>query len=348
MESKPIVSFDQFAKAFPRVKTKSKKLAEDILPLYSSLKLTEITAALLTDGHIDWYTLDGRPRTRRILLYSDNKKECKWFLKIFKDYFGIKGNIEKYESETGYSKESSYKAVVNNATLARILILAGIPAGDKTIVSYCVPNWIMKGDKKIKTTFLKTIFNFDGSVPYNKKGTSSWQMHYSMNKKKNLVGNGVKFLKQIKRLLKECGIKCGEIGKYNYTRNKHTLVLSFSNQESIVNFYQKVGFINPLKQKRLKRAIIEIFKKGRIKLEEAPPLLEKLKELFGTDKKTIKYVNGALRTNYTKRQFEHFRRNETKTPIAILVAAEKILKKKIEVPEWIRFLIQNVSVHSRH
>ena len=130
----PIVIFNQLIKEFPNIKPKSKESAKKILPLYPSPKLAEITAALLTDGHIDWYTSDGHPRPRKILLYSDNKSECKWLVETCKELFRIDGRVQKYTSETGYSKESSYKAIINNATLARILILTGVPAGNKTKV----------------------------------------------------------------------------------------------------------------------------------------------------------------------------------------------------------------------
>ena len=61
----PMVTFNQFIKEFPNIKSKSKELAKKILPLYPSPELAEIVAALLTDGHIDWHTSDGHPRPRK-------------------------------------------------------------------------------------------------------------------------------------------------------------------------------------------------------------------------------------------------------------------------------------------
>jgi len=327
----PIVTFNQFIKTFPNVKSESKELAKKILPLYSSPKLVEIVGALLTDGHIDWYTSDSRPRTRKILLYSNNKEECQWFLKNCEDLFRIGGEVQKYKPSTGYSKLSSYKAVVWNATLARILILAGVPAGDKTKIRYEVPRWIMMSNNEIKLAFLKILFNFDGSIPRNKKDRPcSWQMSYSVNKKKNLIENGVKFLGQIKKLLKEFNIKCGEVGQYKDEGDKYTLIFSFSNQESIVNFYQKIGFMKQSKQESLKTAVMEILRKGRIPLnsKKIPYLLEKLRKRFGNDRKAIDEINKYTTKLYSKRQFEHFRRGETKIPFEVLFRAIKISKNK--------------------
>lgn len=348
---KPIVRFEQFIKKFPNIKLKSKELAKKILPLYPSIKLAEIIAALLTDGHIDWYTSDNHPRCRKILLYSDNKNECEWFLNIFKELFRIKGDVKKYTSKTSYSQEESYKAEIFNATLARILILAGVPAGDKTKMEYKMPNWIMVSDKKIKTAFLRTLFNFDGSVPNDKKDRPcSWQMTYSMNKERNLLENGVKFLKQIEKLLGEFNIKCGGIGQYKDEGNKYNLHFSFSNQISIVSFYQKISFINLAKQKRLENAVIKILRKGRIKSKEIYPLLERLRRKFGSDKKAINEINKSTVKIYSKRQFEHFRRSETKIPYEVLFATiiinknEKILNK---LPEHVKELWKIFSYRSR-
>lgn len=343
----PLVTFNQFIKNFPNTKLKGKKLAKRILPLYPSPKLAEIIAAVLTDGHIDWYTHDNYPRARKILLYSDDKEECKWFLRTCQSLFEISGDIQKYNSKTGYSRGNSYKAVIHNATLAKILILTGVPAGNKTKTGYEVPKWIMEGDNETRLRFLKVLFNFDGSVPNNKKDRPcSWQMQFTLNKEETLIENGVKFLEQIKKLLKEFGINCGEVIRHEDARNKYTLIISFSNQESIVNFYRRVGFMKHSKQKKLENAIIEIWKKGRVKSQESSLLLENLRKISRGDRKAIEYVNKILSTNYTYRQFEHFRRNEIKVPISIVAVIEKALRKEAKIPEWTRFLIQNFTSHS--
>lgn len=347
----PIVTFEHIIRKFPNIVSKSKRLAKNILPLYPSSKLVEIVATLLTDGHIDWYTSDGNPRTRKILLYSDYKKECQWFLNKCKDVFGIGGDIQKYRSTTGYSQKSSYKAIISNATLARILILAGAPAGDKTKTKYTLPNWIMKSDKKIKSIFLRTLFNFDGSVPHCKRDRPcSWQMGYSLNKQQSLIENGINFLRQIKSLLGEFDIKCGSIVKHKCNKDKYTLLLTISNQKSIVNFYQKIGFINFLKQDKLKKAVIEILKKGRIKSKELSLLLKELKTKFGSDKNTISKINKITFKNYTKRQFEHFRRSETRIPFEILFTAIKITnKRKVlnQLPDYVNTLWELFNSHYR-
>ncbi|NCO80445.1 hypothetical protein GW869_01575 [bacterium] len=343
----PVVTFSKFIKEFPNIKSKSKELAKKILPLYASPKLAEIIAAILTDGHIDWYTSDDRPRPRKTLLYSDVKEECKWFLKTCKDIFGINGEAQKYHSTTGYSEGDSYRAVIHNATLARTLILAGAPAGDKTKVGYLIPKWILAGSQEIKKDFLRILYNFDGCKPYKRRNT--WTIHYSLTTSKPTLKIAMTFINQLRKLLTEFDIRISKSPTQYLNKGKIVLIFSISSRESITNFYRNIEFLNPEKQRRLEFAVRDLSKFARISLPKSLKILQKFKDKIGTDKKAVKYVNEILRTNYTYRQFEHFRRNETKVPILILSVVEETLKKKIKIPEWARFLIQNfVNVYSCH
>jgi len=290
-----IITFNQLIKEFPNIKPKSKKLAKKILPLYPSPKLAEIVAALLTDGHIDWYISDGHPRPRRILLYSDNKLECKWFVKICKELFGIEGSIQKYTSETGYSKKSSYKTIINNATLARILILTGVPAGNKTKVGYLIPHWIINGTQEIKRNFLKILFNCDGCKPYKRKNT--WAIHYSLSISKPKLKMALLFFSQLRKLLAEFGIKTSKTPTQYFHKGNIVLIFSISSRESITNFYRNIGFLNPEKQKRLEFAVKNLSKFARMSLPKNSAILQRFKAKIGTDKKAIKYINEILGTD---------------------------------------------------
>lgn len=150
---KSIVTYKAFIEKFPSVKPKSKELAKKLLPLYPTPELAQIAGALMTDGHIDWYSSDGRPRTRKIILYSSNREECEWFLNLIKNIFSINGKVIAYIPKYGNYKLQPYKAVVWNSVIARILILAGVPAGDKTKLNYSVPRWIKGGNIQINKNF---------------------------------------------------------------------------------------------------------------------------------------------------------------------------------------------------
>ncbi|MBI5227958.1 hypothetical protein HY988_05200 [Candidatus Micrarchaeota archaeon] len=148
ISAKSLLDYETFSSSY-NIKKKQITQARNWFPLYSSKELAEIAAALITDGHIDWNDYDGNPRTKKVVLYSNYKNECQWFLDQIKRVFHVKGQIIRYRSKTGFSKSDSYKAIAYCAPLARVLIKIGVPCGDKTQKPYLVPDWIMNANREI-------------------------------------------------------------------------------------------------------------------------------------------------------------------------------------------------------
>ncbi|MFH1221588.1 MAG: hypothetical protein V1492_00720, partial [Candidatus Micrarchaeota archaeon] len=193
---KPILTYQEFIRSY-NIKEKQKQAVERWFPIRPSPELAEITAALMTDGHIDWNDYDTNPRPKKLVLYSNYKNECEWFSAKVYRLFGVEGKVIRYRASTGFSKKDSYKAIVYCAPLARILILAGVPCGDKTQKSYKVPSWIMSGSQEIKQSFLRILFNFDGSISI-KSRRSTAAITFSFNKQEKYLQSGKEFLLQVK------------------------------------------------------------------------------------------------------------------------------------------------------
>ncbi|MCI0503885.1 hypothetical protein L0Y65_04190 [Candidatus Micrarchaeota archaeon] len=294
-------------------------------PIRPSTTLAGLTAALLSDGHIDWNTCDSHPRPKKLVLYSNNPMECTWFLNGIFDLFRIRGKIVKYRPTTGFSNRESFKAIIYSAELARVFILLGLPAGDKTRQSYLVPSWIMNGSPEIKAEFLRVLFNFDGSISLRTRRESAIEMNYTMNKHKDFISNGEQFLSQLKTLLSQFGVSSGKIHIRYCAKEKYTLMLFITNGPSILRFHEKIGFLNDDKIQRLETAVFRINKYRRI--NQGAEILARLKDKSGTDRIAIEKINEISQVRYTRRQFEHMRRGETLIPIDMLFAARKILKE---------------------
>lgn len=344
---KSLLTYEEFVNSY-NIKSKQRELVKGWFPITPSAELAEIAAALMTDGHIDWNDYDeSLPRPKKLVLYSNYKNECEWFLDKIHNLFSLQGKIIKYQSKTGFSKSESFKAIIYNAPLARILIAIGVPCGDKTKKGYLVPDWIMNGSNEIKKSFLRILFNFDGSISIKNK-ISTAEINFCFNKHQNYLANGKNFMLQIKGLLNVFNIKSGKIHirKTVYTKysnyDKYTFMLFISNHKSIINFYKNIGFLNRRKQGKLQRQIYAIYKNARISFNLMPRILSELKEMIGTDKEAIEWVNKYSKIKFTHRQFEHMRRGELKIPIQMVLSAIKILNKKEyfgKIPEHYRDVI---------
>lgn len=333
-------------KEFPNIKSKSKEKAREILPLLPSPELAMIVAALMSDGHLDWHTSDGRPRTRKILLYSSEKEECTWFLNIMRRVFSITGKIIRYKPNHNHWRKQPYKTLIHCAVVSRILIISGVPVGNKTKKEFLVPDWIMNGGMDIKRAFLRTFLSFEGSVPYRKKDRNhTFQMGLLMNKSKKFLRNGIDFVCQIRDLLSEFNVSCSSINtrenSTNLSKGGNTIYFSITRQTSILFFYLNVGFLNKKKQARLESCIKDICFFHRIRSDSIGILFEHVKNIIGTDKGVADHINTYTFYTYSKRQMEHFRRNEISTPMEVIYALMKIKKDRTileELPVYVRHL----------
>ena len=142
----------------------------------------------------------------------------------------------------------------------------------------------------------------------------------------------------MKNILNEFDVTTGGVCQHLKKNSKFMLLMSISARKSIVNFYKNIGYLNQTKQERLSFAVKEIFKLLRLDLKENSIVLEKLKRIYGTDKETLNFMNKELSSNYSYRQFEHFRRNESMVPLEIIIFALQKTNHENYLPEWAKFL----------
>lgn len=67
----PIVKIQDFV--FDNLKPNSLQIGERLLPIYPSVDLAEVVAAVTGDGHID--LIDGK-QSKKVILYSSDYANC--------------------------------------------------------------------------------------------------------------------------------------------------------------------------------------------------------------------------------------------------------------------------------
>jgi hypothetical protein len=309
-----LVNLSDFWRLNPNSTEKQSRL-EQFLPLNSSRLLAEIVAAIITDGHLELYK-GSRPK--KIVFYSDNMSSLKWFEESMEKIFRTKPKLVEYVPKYGMKNKKRYKVVINDASVARVLLMIGAPGGNKTKSDFNVPNWIMNGSDKIKSGFLQKIFDFDGSIPVKKPNRrATWNIQYFTTKQQDFSHSGERYCNSLISLLDHFGIRASSC-EHKMATGNHTFIVTILRQDSIIAFWKKVGYSIREKQERLNQAYENIISEISFRSNEISNLLDKFKMIRGTDKRSIDEINQKLGSDYTKRMFEHWRRGEIKVPFPVL------------------------------
>ncbi|MFH1978430.1 MAG: hypothetical protein ABIJ92_03830 [Candidatus Aenigmatarchaeota archaeon] len=203
------------------------------LPLKPTPELSLLISKCLGDGSVcsDWRFVYSNVEKRLINEVIECSRKCIG-KSVYKVYFRRNRIYEiKFPSVLGF-----------------LLVLMGASRGLKVKNRFRVPEWIMSGNKEIKSAFIKGIYDDESCVNYSQR---SRRIILAMGKYEKHIDSLINFLNDIKALLNDNGI---ESGKINFQQKvKNTVILRFVIYRK-VNFekFQKcVGFSHPKKQKML-------------------------------------------------------------------------------------------------
>lgn len=195
------------------------------LPLIFSLKISQISGHIIGDGCI---------KRDNILCYT-NKSE-----------YLINELVEAIRNEVGEVNHSSFYNTV--AKDVRTVVFPGIVGllfkrliGPQYGKLKHIPNIILNSNVHSKSLFLRALFDDESSV-----SVSAYCIHIKMTGK-NLVNN-------IKKLLKELGIKSGKIAKTN-DKWRPRYILRLSGKQNLIAFRDLIGFAHPEKREKLNMMI---------------------------------------------------------------------------------------------
>lgn len=172
------------------------------------LDLVKICSYLFFDGHL-------YKDLKCFYLSSKNINDLKDFEKIIEKKFKLKGRF--YFDDGGAGKDKTHKYRIFNKMICEELEKIGVPKGSKTITNYKIPSWILK-NKKFAKEFLRVAYLCEGSMKENDRRNP--RISISMHKADFLLKNGLRFMKDLKLILKDNGIETTDIGIYDGKRRK--------------------------------------------------------------------------------------------------------------------------------
>ena len=218
---------------------------KSLFPIKSSKVIAGIVADLIGDGN-----LQGDPKWR-IDYTSKSKKELRRFEKEIKFLFNVKCKIRKCTSNK-FGK--TYNISMNCSPITRILFLCGVPAGQKVLISFDIPNWIKK-DKECFRRFAQRLFTCEGNIMHEQNRKLP-QIRLEMWKSEDLKEK-ITFMEELTRYLKkhfDINSTLTKPKKYNLRKDgiiTRPLKMYITNK-SVIKFHKEIGFEGE-KQKKLNK-----------------------------------------------------------------------------------------------
>ncbi|MBI2109657.1 LAGLIDADG family homing endonuclease [Candidatus Woesearchaeota archaeon] len=209
--------------------------------------LARIIADINSDGHLqikNWRGLTS--------FYSNNKEEVLAHKNKMEKLFGIKGRI--YAKKV---KNVQYMVFFISKEIALFLNMIGVVEGRKSSKIFSVPSWIKNGNYKVKSAFLRGMYDCEGSIHPTKqrKGKPRWRISIDQAKDEKIKEYGKDYMEEIKKMVNELGIKTSPV---RYLRKNPRKDGSYSissgfdiEKNNFKNFYKAISFDNLKKKERL-------------------------------------------------------------------------------------------------
>lgn len=178
--------------------------------------------------------------------------------------------------------------IVSSVSFSVLLAALGTPVGNKSASRYGVPRWVFNGKKWQKRLFLSAYFGAEMSKPATHNGYNFYGPAISVNKLEKLSDSAIKFLKEIKTLLSEFGIKTSKISRvegYNYSGPRGDTtgfrMRVESNTKTLISFFSQIGYSYNKEKERLSALAasylnyIEDIRKDRMRIRQKALLMYK-------------------------------------------------------------------------
>ena len=272
--------------------------------------LARILGFCLGDGCI--CRIVSRERTRHLTHFYGKEKDLETLRKdIMKLGFTpskIYSRKRKIKIKTAWNKE--YNSLcwdnmirVSSESFAILLNKLGMPIGKKISSEFVIPDWIREAPLWIKRNFLAGLFGADGSACIV-KGYTPLPISLTLTKEKKLEKNALRFLKEIKNLLNEFGIKKVVIYKIKSGEGRTCYRLSIIGEEDIYLFLSRIGYEYSKEKKEKGLWVAEYLRRKKIVKRIRKDVVERAKEVYYNTGSLSKAVSVAKKEYTNQRLIE--------------------------------------------
>lgn len=312
-----ILDEDDFEQEDSRLVKVLKK--RNLLPLKSTNKELNILLKL-----VGFHTGDG----------SFNKHGSTTFYAKKEDLKSIQKDIERlgFKSSKIYSREREHKIKERefsrtehsikstSQALQKVLIKLGAPKGNKTDLEFSIPQYLDNLAKWQKALYLSTFFGAEMNSPKSQHGKNFYCPKISQNKSIKKRESGNEFMKDIKKLLKELGIKTNKIESFETKENEKGRVIRFrlgikNNSKNLINFFEKIGYRYNLEKQKKSTKAIQYLKTKQIAINRKNEVAKKSIKLYenGAKPKEIK-KKFDINKRFIERSIDSGRKTSSRPP----------------------------------
>jgi intein/homing endonuclease len=216
------------------------KIPMSRFPIPLDHRMAILVGHAISDGHIKKRDL--------VFDYTNNYHELRQ--EVISSVRGLLG-IKKYYS---HPSGAGIPTITFPSVVGSIIHLAGAPVGNKTRLEYSVPSWITLGGPSVKRSFLRALFDDEGTIKLSK-----YELLIKFAKTKGLETALDGFLGELNSLLHSFGIERPSIRKDNeYRIGELQMIqkaLCIHGHANFKLFQKQIGFNASIKKKRLARLI---------------------------------------------------------------------------------------------
>ena len=171
---------------------------------------------------------------------------------------GFKAEIycreREHRIETAYGtqefKHVEYSLHVGARSFKFLLLALGAPLGNRSVLNYRIPRWLMRAEKWQMRLFIATYFGAELSKPMTNNQYNFQMPAFSVSKLVTLKDNATEFLLDVKQMLSLLGVETSEpqlVEGYRY-KGKHGESIGvrlgiLSNTDNLIRFFGTVGYI---------------------------------------------------------------------------------------------------------
>lgn len=251
-----------------------------------------------------------------VAIYSKNENDLE---EIKKDAgrlgygFSLRSRARDHSIKTSYG-EIRFNAVehsLRNGSHSLFVILKrlGLPTGDKSENSFEIPKWLIKAPLWQKRLFLASLFGAELSSPktVTKHGYNFYGPVFSINKTEGLIGNGGRFLMQIKEMLNEFGVNSHILkNRKDYVGKKgvkYRLRLQISSgPNNLIKLWGVIGYEYSTKKRYLANLAVHYLRIKNIVLKERGEAIKRAKILKKEGQKPREIYKKII-SNYVNKRF---------------------------------------------